>query len=71
MPQVNNNEVPMYGSADAETSDTRYCECEKQEVKPHQEFVEIDGIRLHVPDSGVFPAICNNCNLEIKKGDLK
>ena len=68
MPQANTNEVPMYGSDDIVVA---YCMCSNSEVKPHQEFVEIDGIRFHVPDSGVFPVICNKCNLEIKKGDLK
>jgi len=68
MPQVNNNEVPMYGS-DSDDIVAANCECKEPEVKPHQEFVEIDGIRFHVPDSGILLVICNKCNLEIKKGD--
>jgi len=62
MPQANTNEVPMYGSDDIVVA---YCMCSNSEVKPHKEFV------FHVPASGVFPVICNKCNLEIKKGDLK
>lgn len=69
MPQANSNEVPMYGS-DESSVIVAYCKCEKPEAKPHQEFIEIDGVKFHVPASGAFPAICRKCDLQIRKENI-
>lgn len=66
MTQVANNEVPEYGS-DENSVIVTYCECEKPEAKSHQKFVEIDGVKFHVPASGAFLAICRKCDLQIRK----